>query len=374
MTDTVTLSVRALHVPFGHAPGLTDITFDVAVGERLVLLGSSGEGKTTLLRAIAGLAPVSSGHVLVRGRDVSQVTPEARNVVYLHQVPVLFPHLRVRDNVAFPLTVRGVSRREREAQVQPLLERLGLAAFADRLPHALSGGQRHRVALARALAAQPSVLLLDEPLAALDPALRSDVRRSIEDAHAASDAALVLVTHDLEDAAVLGDRVAVLHAQRVAQLATPAELFARPASIAVLHLLGVHETVAGVISTPERALTALGEVPIVPTTLPRGASVVVGVRAAALTLLPCNDAASVHDVVADVMDVHEAPNGPMVRVRMRSSDAAHVPVSRSASSDGGDTVLRVPVVHVPAWMRPGHSVCVAWRDGALTDALPVYPR
>jgi putative spermidine/putrescine transport system ATP-binding protein len=372
-TPAPALSLRDVSVPFGASDGLAGLTLDVAAGERLVLLGASGEGKTTLLRAIAGFVPVASGRVVVRGADVTDAPPESRDVVYLHQVPVLFPHLTVRDNVAFPLTVRGVPRRARHDRVQPWLDRLGLAALGDRLPHALSGGQRHRVALARALAARPAVLLLDEPLSALDPARRADVRGAIEDAHAATDAALVLVTHDLDDAAVLGDRVAVLHRQRVAQLSTPAELFARPASLEVLRLLGVHELVAGVICAPGRARTALGEVPVVATALPTGAAAIVGVRAVALTLVAWPEAASAQGVVAEVVEVDAAPTGPVVRVRVPWPEGQGES-ARLAALEGGGTVVRVPVVHVPAWLRPGATVCVRWRDDALSDALPVYPR
>lgn len=356
MTHTITLSVRALHVPFGHEQGLADISFDVASGERLVLLGPSGEGKTTLLRAIAGLVPVSSGHVLVRHREVTQTAPEVRNVVYLHQVPVLFPHLRVRDNVAFPLTVRGVARRERDAQVQPLLERLGLAALPDRLPHALSGGQRHRVALARALAAQPAVLLLDEPLAALDPALRADVRHAIEEAHAVSDAALVLVTHDLEDAARLGDRVAVLLQRRIAQCAAPAELFARPATLEVLRLLGVHTELSGVVLAPDVAQTALGHVPIVATSAPVGAAITVGLRASVLEISAITEGPADHvGATGRVVSVQHAPSGPLVRVRVATQE------------------LLVPVPGVPSWLRLGVQVHVQLRDDARHEPFPAYP-
>ncbi len=280
---TDALQLHDLTVPFGESTGLTGVSLRVAAGERVVLLGPSGEGKTTLLRAIAGLAPVRAGRILIGAREVSALPPEQRNAVYLHQVPVLFPHLRVRENVAFPLTVRGMPRAERARMVAPLLERLGLGALADRLPSALSGGQRHRVALARALAAKPQLLLLDEPLAALDPVLRADVREAIREAHAESGAAVVLVTHDLDDATALGDRIAVLLGRQIAQVATPAELFARPASPDVMRFLGTHQEFRGVVATPDSIDTPLGRL-TVPTEALRsagssvGAGVIVGVR------------------------------------------------------------------------------------------------
>ena len=350
------LALHALPVPFGTSAGLTPISLDVAAGERVVLLGPSGEGKTTLLRAIAGLAPSTDGRVLVRGRDVTQTRAESRDVVYLHQVPVLFPHLSVADNVAFPLTVRGVGRGDRRAAVAPLLDRLGLAPLADRRPDALSGGQRHRVALARALAARPAVLLLDEPFSALDPTLRTDVRAAILEAHRATDAALLLVTHDLHDAAALGDRVAVLLDRQLAQVATPAELFARPASRRVLHFLGLHMELRGTVHTPEVAQTALGTLAITRTTLAPGSSVRIGVRPGQLRLLSSASPATVGNSprrdgaatsvsptagVAEVVQVQHTPDGPRVVVRL---DDTELPVPVASSADAPAIGARVRLV------------------------------
>ena len=247
-TDPV-LDVRGLAASFGARPGLRDATFAVRAGERLAVVGASGAGKTTLLRAVAGLAPATAGTVRVRGRDVGDLPPERRDAVYLHQTPVLFPHLTVFENVAFPLRVRGVRDAEVRERVRRTLDavRLPPEEFAPRPPHALSGGQRHRVALARAVAARPAALLLDEPLAALDPALRAEVRQAIAAAQAESGAAAVLVTHDLDEAGLLADRIAVLLDGRIVQTAAPADLFARPASAAVARFLGVPNVVAGAV-------------------------------------------------------------------------------------------------------------------------------
>jgi putative spermidine/putrescine transport system ATP-binding protein len=279
---TDALRLHNVSVPFGSSPGLAQVNLQVAPGERLVLLGPSGEGKTSLLRAIAGLSPIAGGHVTIGELDATALPPEARSAVYLHQQPVLFPHLSVRENVAFPLLVRGVPMAERARVVRPLLERLGLDALADRAPHALSGGQRHRVALARALAARPRVLLLDEPLSALDPVLRADVRDAIREAHAGSDAALVLVTHDLDDAAALGDRMAVLLDRRLAQVDTPAAVFAQPASLAVLRFLDAHQELLGTIAAGATVTTPIGDLAIPAHALPVGARVHVGIRHDAL--------------------------------------------------------------------------------------------
>jgi putative spermidine/putrescine transport system ATP-binding protein len=230
------LSVRALGVPFGAGPGLRDVTFDVAAGERFVVLGASGAGKTSLLRSIAGLHPVTGGTIAIHGHDVTGSAAERRDAVYLHQTPVLFPHLTVYENVAFPLRVRNVT--DVDHRVRAALAAVQMTGFAPRLPRTLSGGQAQRVALARAVVARPAVLLLDEPLSSLDPILRDDIRRTILDLQAEWNGAVVIVTHDLDDATALADRVAVLLDRQIAQVASPAELIARPASLAVARFLG----------------------------------------------------------------------------------------------------------------------------------------
>lgn len=242
---TASLRVHDLHARFGDSPGLRGIDLAVEPGERLVIVGASGAGKSTLLRAIAGLAPVAAGRVEIGGREVTRLPPERRDTVYLHQTPLLFPHLSVGENVAFPLRVRRTPDAEVRARVAHLLARVGLEGFAARPPRTLSGGQRHRVALARALAAGPALLLLDEPLSSLDPALREEVRGTIVALQAEGRPGIVLVTHDLDEAGLLGDRVGVLLEGRIAQLAPPAELFARPASLAVARFLGFPNRLPG---------------------------------------------------------------------------------------------------------------------------------
>jgi putative spermidine/putrescine transport system ATP-binding protein len=238
--------VRA-QIPFGDRAGLDDVNLEVARGQRLALLGPSGVGKTSVLRAVAGLGPVSSGAVLVDGRDVTTAPPERRGVVYMHQSPFLFPHLTVLDNVTFPLDIRGVPKIEARASGLELLDRVQMRFAAEREPATLSGGQRHRVALARALAAEPAVLLLDEPFAALDPELRADVRTAVIEILArGAGPAVVLVTHDVDEAAGIADRLAVLLNGRIAQVGPAAELLAAPSSVAIARFLGLPNLIAGV--------------------------------------------------------------------------------------------------------------------------------
>ncbi len=332
LTSAPALSLDRVHAPFGDnetGDGLHDISLQVARGERVALLGPSGEGKTSLLRAIAGLARVSRGTVSVNGRDVTRTAPEARGTVYLHQTPVLFPHLSVLDNVAFPLTVRGIAPDERRRTAQRFLERVQLGELGARLPHALSGGQRHRVALARALAASPHVLLLDEPLSALDPILRREVRETIRDLHTDNPAGMLLVTHDLEDATALGDRIAILLGRELAQVATVATLFSQPATLAVMRFLGVHQEFAGIMHDRERVHTLFGTL-----TLPRettsavhGADqVVIGVRADALRCVPGHEA-------------HETPPTHAIRFSGRVTNLHHRPSGSSAVVQVGESTV-----------------------------------
>jgi putative spermidine/putrescine transport system ATP-binding protein len=253
------LQLSRASVPFGGKQGLEDVNLEVARGERIALLGPSGVGKTSLLRAIAGLGTLSSGAVHVDGRDVTAAPPESRGVVYMHQAPSLFPHVSVLDNVAFPLDVRGVPRSAARAAASQLLERVRLGAAASRPPSTLSGGQRHRVALARALAANPAVLLLDEPFSSLDPELRADVREAVVDLLERGEGpAVMLVTHDVDEAAGLADRLVVLLRGRVAQVGRPGEILASPKSAAIARFLGLPNLMRGVRDQHALVTCALG--------------------------------------------------------------------------------------------------------------------
>ena len=338
--DTVTpvpaLSLEKLAVNFGARPGLDDVTLDVANGERLVVVGPSGAGKTTLLRVIAGLAPAGAGCVRVRGRDVTLLDPDRRNVVYLHQTPVLFDHLSVAENIAFPLRVRRQRGAGVDARVREVLAAMRLDGFERRMPHSLSGGQRHRVALGRAIAAEPAALLLDEPLTALDPALRAEVRAAIVAAQAVYRPAMVIVTHDLDDVALLADRTAVLLDGGVAQVATPEVLFRRPAALGVVRLLGLHQELPGVADADGTVICALGRLPIGRDAPMRGAGVtgpvVVAVRAESVRIGPPTPGALRGCVVA----TRPRARGATVVVRLENA-----PLDVEAAVRGGDPDWRI---------------------------------
>ena len=256
------LKVLRLRAPFGTAPGLENISFEVAPGERLALVGASGAGKTTLLRAVAGLGPGAAERIEVAGREVGTLPAERRGVVYLQQTPLLFPHLTVGENVAFPLRVRGVRGSRVDAAVGEVMEALRLGGLAKRRPQSLSGGQRHRTALARAIVARPPVLLLDEPFASLDPVLRHEVREAVRVVQEAYRPALVLVTHDLDEAGALAARIGVLLDGRLAQVAPPSHLFTRPASLAVARFLRLPNSVPGTIRPDGSFDSVLGVLPL----------------------------------------------------------------------------------------------------------------
>ncbi|MDG2428134.1 MAG: ABC transporter ATP-binding protein [Acidimicrobiales bacterium] len=232
------LSVRDLSVAYEGPPVLIDLSLDIAPGELVALLGPSGCGKTTLLRTIAGLEHPASGSVAVGNRVVTSnghfVPPERRRIGMVFQDGALFPHLDVRRNVAY-----GLPRSERNSsRANEALDMVGLSEVANRMPNTLSGGQQQRVALARALAPRPGVLLLDEPFSNLDTTLRLRVRAEMHRLLVDLGVTTVFVTHDQEEAFVLGDRVAVLHEGHLAQVGTPDDLYRRPADRWVATFVG----------------------------------------------------------------------------------------------------------------------------------------
>ncbi|HEV7896537.1 MAG TPA: ABC transporter ATP-binding protein [Planosporangium sp.] len=222
----------------GGVRALDTLDLTVADGEFFALLGPSGCGKTTLLRTVAGLESPTSGEVRIGDRDVTGLAPGARDVAMVFQDYALFPHMTVRDNIAYPLRIRRQSRPERAARAGDVGAHLGLAGLMDRRPAALSGGQQQRVALARAMACHPSVFLLDEPLSNLDARLRLEARTFLKRLQRELAVTTVFVTHDQAEALALADRIAVMDAGQVRQVGTPREVFGRPANTFVANFIG----------------------------------------------------------------------------------------------------------------------------------------
>lgn len=252
----------------GTVEAVRDATLHVEAGTIMALLGPSGCGKTSLLRAIAGLERPTAGSITIGDRTVSGpstwVRPEQRSVGMVFQDGALFPHLSVADNVAFGLRSASskMSKRERAARVAEMLDLVDLADYGDRLPGTLSGGQQQRIALARSLAPQPSVLLLDEPFSALDAALRLQVRADVADIVRSVGVTTVFVTHDQDEAFVLGDRVAVLREGRIEQVGTPDELYRHPQTRWVAGFVGEANLVRGRLRSDGTVDTLLGRVPV----------------------------------------------------------------------------------------------------------------
>ena len=232
------VGVHGVAKTYGGATVLDEVSLEMRRGEFVALLGPSGCGKTTLLRIVAGLVAPDRGSVRIDGRDVTGLPAHRRNLGVVFQSYALFPHLSVAENVAFGLRVRGASGAERRDRVAECLALVRMETLADRSVKALSGGQQQRVALARALAIQPDVLLLDEPLAALDRKLREAVQVELRQLLRRLGITSVFVTHDQDEALVLADRIGVMQAGRMIQLSTPAELYERPGSRFVLDFVG----------------------------------------------------------------------------------------------------------------------------------------
>jgi sulfate transport system ATP-binding protein len=239
-------SVRGLSKSFKNARVLEDVSFDVGVGEALVLLGASGSGKTTILRIIAGLEQPDSGSVILHGKDVTELPARERGVGVIFQSYALFPRMTVEKNIGYGLRIRGARRREVKEKVARLLELVHLEEHRKKYPSQLSGGQQQRVAIARTLAYEPRVLLFDEPFGALDAQTRVRLRREIRALLKAVNVPAVFITHDQEEALELGDRIAVLHSGHLEQVGTPEDVYNRPETEYVATFLGAANLLLGV--------------------------------------------------------------------------------------------------------------------------------
>ncbi len=237
------LSIESLSVAYGSTPVLDQVSLDVQRGEMVALLGSSGCGKTTLLRAIAGFVMPQAGRILVEGCDITALPPEARQMAMMFQSYALWPHMDVAANIGYGLRMRGVAKPQIAQRVADMLKLLQLDGFGSRAVGALSGGQRQRVALGRALAVDPLLLLLDEPMSNLDYKVRLDLRHELRALQRRVGITAIYVTHDREEALTLADRIAVIDGGCVLQYGTPEEIFHRPASPFVAGFMGADNAI-----------------------------------------------------------------------------------------------------------------------------------
>ena len=346
MTDQTQTPSRGLAVAlsdltrvYGAVKALDGFTLDLAPGELVALLGPSGCGKTTALRILAGLDRATSGTVSVGGKDLTRVPASKRDMGMVFQAYSLFPHMTVIDNVAFGLKMRGRDGATRRTRAGDMLDLVGLGEHADRYAHQLSGGQQQRVALARALAIEPSVLLLDEPLSALDAKVRVQLRDEIRRVQVEVGTTTLFVTHDQEEALAVADRVGVMNAGRLEQLAPPAELYSAPASRFVGEFVGLSNRLPAEVRDGVAALLGR-EVPVLPgSTTGAGHALV---RPESVSVVA--DAAGTA-TVATVMFL-----GPLSRVTSTLADGTDV-VAQLASADAlrlqpGDAV-RLEVAPMP---------------------------
>ncbi|MFC4625809.1 ABC transporter ATP-binding protein [Daeguia caeni] len=242
------IEIQNINKFYGEAQALFDVSASIEKGEFVTLLGPSGSGKTTLLKILAGFEPVSSGQILMDGRDISRLPPEKRNFGLVFQGYALFPHMTVFNNIAYPLRVRRMGKEEIATRVAAMLDLVQLSKFAHRKPSELSGGQQQRVALARALVFKPDLLLLDEPMSALDKKLRVDLQEELREIHQTLGTTFINVTHDQEEAMHMSDRIAVMNQGRIVQYATAFDLYRHPKTRFVADFIGKSNLIEGEVT------------------------------------------------------------------------------------------------------------------------------
>ncbi|WP_406461907.1 ABC transporter ATP-binding protein [Streptomyces sp. NBC_01622] len=338
--NAATVEFRGLRREFGPTVALDGLDLTVRPGEFLALLGPSGCGKTTALRMLAGFEHPTSGEVLVDGKDVTDVPAHRRDAGMVFQSYSLFPHLNALDNVAFGLRMRKVRTAERRSRAAELLDLVGLGDKGERFPHQLSGGQQQRIALARALALRPRVLLLDEPLSALDAKVRLSLREEIRRLQQELGITTLFVTHDQEEALSIADRVAVMRAGKLEQCAAPAELYGRPTTAFVAEFVGTMSRLPGHLT--DGTVEVLGQRLPVDGEAPAGPEVDVLVRPEAIHVNA--------DDAGDARVVGTAFLGAVVRVSVLLADGTEVKAdlpTHEATTLGAGVAVRVSLPERP---------------------------
>jgi putative spermidine/putrescine transport system ATP-binding protein len=330
---------------YGSVRALDGLSLDIAPGELVALLGPSGCGKTTALRALAGLEDLDSGRVLVAGRDITGLGANRRNMGMVFQAYSLFPNMTARDNVGYGLRLRRTAAPARRRRADELLELVGLGTHADRYPHQLSGGQQQRVALARALAVAPQVLLLDEPLSALDAKVRAQLRDEIRRVQREVGTTTLFVTHDQEEALAMADRVGVMSAGQLQQIAPPAELYERPRTAFVAEFVGLTNRLPATVADG-RARVIDTEVPLLEGSAGSGP----------VTVLVRPESVLVHlDPDGNAVVVALTYLGSLCRVQVRLDDGTEA-LAQVATADapglGAGTRVRVGVRPAPVLALP----------------------
>lgn len=348
--NTQTVECISVSKKFGSLSAVQDLNLSLAQGEILAIVGPSGCGKTTLLRLIAGFESLDSGAIYLNGRLTAGphyfIPPERRGVGLVFQEHALFPHLSVMDNITFGLQGRPAS--EKRMVAAGMLELTGLAGYEGRYPHELSGGERQRVALARALAPQPLLLLMDEPFSSLDADLRGQMREEVRRILESSRATAIFVTHDQEEAMILGDRLAVINQGRLEQIGSPEQVFHAPDNRFVAEFMGHTDLLPGVV-TSNGILTEIGFLPQ-RVRLPEGTEVDVAVRFDDLSIDPRNGLS----LKVEAKLFKGAQN--RYRVRLPSGGSLHVELPHTVMIDPGSS-LQIS-------LQPGHPLACFHGDRA----------
>jgi putative spermidine/putrescine transport system ATP-binding protein len=327
---------------YGSVRALDNVTIDIAAGEFLTLLGPSGSGKTTLLMALAGFARPDSGSIRFGTEEVLLTPPHKRGLGMVFQSYALFPFLSVAENVAYPLKIRGFSKEEQARKVEVALDGVQLSGFGDRRISQLSGGQRQRVALARAMVFEPRIILMDEPLSALDKKLREHMQIELKALHRKIAATIVYVTHDQREALTMSDRIAVVNHGRIEQLGTPEELYRRPRSYFVADFIGESATLPVRVSGQE---AWLGERKLKTSQpVPSGSGPYrLVIRPELLEISDDRASGDVNDLSGRVQDVIYQGDSVLVLVRHDSGAELNVRVSASRANKGGLPSIGDPI-------------------------------
>jgi putative spermidine/putrescine transport system ATP-binding protein len=340
---------------YGKVRVVDDVSIALQRGEFVTLLGPSGSGKTTLLMMIAGFVTPTNGEIRLDGRNVTSTPPEERNLGMVFQGYALFPHMTVSENIAFPLEVRKISKPEIETRVQKVLEQVQLGALGGRYPRQLSGGQQQRVALARALVFMPDLLLLDEPLSALDRKLRADVQLELKALHRRLGLTFIYVTHDQEEALSMSDRVVVLRNGRIVQQGTPSELYERPRTRFVADFLGKSNFLSGLVESvrPDGFSYRWGEATLVQTgkTVKPGSKVLLALRPEKIEIVAA-DRKLPNQLAATV--VNWSYTGAALHLLVNTRDANQVS-------------LTVPTWRQSTFPEVGEEITIGWDSNAAVS-------